>query len=300
MHDVLIIGAGPAGLAAAVYCMRRRYDVLVVSRDLGGKTNFIVRFPESQDYQVIRGTETVDRFRRELQYLDFAYRKGEATRIERSEKTFRVSVSPGEPVEARSVVIATGLQPRRIDVKGARPFLMKGIGYSSASYAHLFPGKSVFIVGDGEQAIRAALEMATLAEQVYLLLEDEGALDGALGTKVQEHRSVSLLRGATVQEVRGQEYAQQVVIRRADRQESIYQVDGIFFEHEREAQSEAAQGLVEVDANGRIIADAQGRTSIPGVFAAGDVTTSGAEQILSALGDGARTALAVFEYLTLA
>lgn len=111
---------------------------------------------------------------------------------------------------------------------------------------------------------------------------------------------MSLLRGATVQEVRGQEYAQQVVIRRADRQESIYQVDGIFFEHEREAQSEAAQGLVEVDANGRIIADAQGRTSIPGVFAAGDVTTSGAEQILSALGDGARTALAVFEYLTLA
>jgi thioredoxin reductase len=298
MHDVVIIGAGPAGLAAAVYCMRRRYDVLVVSRDLGGKTNFIVRFPESQDYQVIRGTETVDRFRRELQYLDFAYRKSQVTHIERRDGSFLVSLASGEPVEARAVVIASGLQPRRIDVKGARPFLMKGIGYSSVSYAHLFPGKSVFIVGDGEQALRAALEMATLAGQVYVLLEDEAALEGPLGTSVESSRSVSLLRGASMQEVRGQDYAQQVVIRRSDRQEAIYRVDGIFFEHEREAQSEMAQGLVEVDANGRIITDAQGRSSVPGVFAAGDVTTNGAEQILSALGDGARSALAVFEYLT--
>src|SRR5512146_1991510 len=138
MYDLIIIGGGPAGLTAAIYALRKRLNVLVVTRDLGGKTQWRLSLPFVNEYQVINGLELVEKFRRELEYLEFARHMETVEAVERDGENFIVRTRGGGELKARALIVATGTRQVRMNVPGEKEFMMKGLCYSAISYAPLF------------------------------------------------------------------------------------------------------------------------------------------------------------------
>jgi thioredoxin reductase len=315
MPELIIVGGGPAGLTAAVYAVRRRLDVLLVAPELGGKTRFPPSFPGAEEHRVIRGGELVGRFLRELEYLQFAHRLAAVERITAagpgaagegaagspaapgSAGGFRVrltgpagggagatpaavpAAAPGDapgPVEleARAVILATGCETRRLGVPGEKELFQRGLYGSATSYAHLFLDKEVLVLGGGPRAHRAAAELA------------------ASGARV--HR---LEQGERLTALRGEPGAPEAVLAGPAGRTRTLRVDGVFNEEEPRPNSALVTGLAELDAEGYVRVDARCRTSCPGLFAAGDVTAVHREQILVAVGEGAKACLSALEFL---
>ncbi len=297
MYDLIVIGGGPAGLTATVYALRKRLNVLLLTRDLGGKTNFHLALPWIEDYHVIRGLEIVNKFRNELEYLEFARQMDTAEKIERRDDHFLVRTRDGSILESRAVILATGALQVRMDVPGEKEFTMKGLCYSALSYAPLFIDRTAIVIGDEELALRSAAELATVAKHVYLVCAGDRVLDSPLWMKAQTAMNVTILNGHQVVEVRGDQFARVLVTRDPSGKIAEYEADGMFVEKALAPQSDMVKGLVELDERGRVIVDCANCTNLPGLFAAGDVTNSYAEQVLIAVGEGAKAALSAYEYL---
>jgi thioredoxin reductase len=174
---------------------------------------------------------------------------------------------------------------------------MRGVGYSALSYAPLFIDKKTVVIGDGELALRSAAELATVASHVHLVGPSQEALQSTLGKKLQAARNVTILENYTTAEVKGNGYAEMVVVKSPDGKELEIQTDGTFIEMALLPNSQMVAQLVALDEQGRIKVDCYARTSVPGIFAAGDVTNIYAEQVLVAVGDGAKAALSAYDFL---
>jgi len=297
MYDLIVIGGGPAGLTAAIYAIRKRLNVLLVSKDLGGKTNFHLELPDQENYLVIRGVEIVDKFKRELEYLNFTRRMEQVDRVSQEGDTFLVHLKGGEQLEAKSVIIATGTRQQFLDVPGEREYLSKGLCYSAISYAPLFIEKKTVVIGDGDLALRSAAELATVAEHVHLVGPMQDTLATPLGKKVKASPNVTVLEGYQVTRVLGNGYAERVVVRDPEGNEMDIPADGTFVEKALIPNTKMVADLVETNQDGFIVVDCYGRTNVPGIFAAGDVTHIMAEQVLVAVGEGVKAALGAYDYL---
>lgn len=296
MHDLIIIGAGPAGLAAALYATKKRLDYLVLSRDLGGKSNYRVDLPETEPGGVIRADELVTIYRSRLEYLRHFYRLVGVTSLRKNDDGFAVELEDGSGETARTVIVATGTRVEKLDVPGETTFLSRGLGHSSISYSHLFRGKRVFIAGNTDRAINSAIELSIHADAVTLALLPGGSRDATLVDRVRGLERVELLEAASIEEFRGDEYARAVVVSTADGTRTI-EADGFFVEPEPVPNADFLDGTVDRDQDGYIGVDGTNTTNVPGLYAAGDVTGNGYEQILVSLGEGAKAALSAYRYL---
>jgi thioredoxin reductase len=297
MYDLIIVGGGPAGLTAAIYAIRKRLNLLLVSKDLGGKTNYHLALPWIEEYQTIRGLEVVNKFRTELEYLDFARHIESVEKVERKDDHFVVTTSGGVVFESKAVILATGTRQVRMNVPGEKEYTMKGLCYSALSYAPLFIDKSAIVIGDAELALRSAGELATVAKDVTMVCSSSNLLHTALGLKLQLAPNVKILTDCEILEVQGDEYARRLILKDRSGRIHEYAADGMFVEKALTPNIGMVKDLVEVDELGRIIIDNACRTNVPGLFAAGDVTDSYAEQVLVAVGEGAKAALSAYEYL---
>lgn len=297
MYDLIIVGGGPAGLTAAIYAIRKRLNVLVLSKDLGGKTNYRLSLPWIEDYQIIRGLDIVNKFRNELEYLDFARHLEAVETVGKVDDYFVITTKGGATLEARAVIIATGTRQVRMDVPGEKEYTMRGLCYSALSYAPLFIDKSVIVVGNEDLALRSAGELSTIASEVTMVVNNDALLSTPLGQKLQASGNVKILKDCEVVEVRGDEYARRLILKDKAGQIIEKQADGMFVEKALTPNTGMVKGLVDLDEQGRIIVDSSCRTSVPGLFAAGDVTNNYAEQVLIAVGEGAKASLSAYEYL---
>ncbi len=297
MVDLIVIGGGPAGLTAAVYAIRKRLNCLLISPDLGGKANVRMQIEGVDTFNVINGGELVRRFRNEIEYLDFARLLEKALRLEKVDDVFVVTTDSGKRLEARAVILATGADALRLKASGADRYFLRGVSYSTVSYAPLFIDKSVALVGSGFMAIRGAAELAQIAGQVTLVAPTHGDLDTPLGRRVLASPNVTLLENWEVAAVEGDEYARRLVVRSPGGEERVLEVDGIFVELGLLPHSELVSGLATVDEQGHVVVNCGAETSVPGLYAAGDVTQLPAEQVVIAIGEGAKAALAAYEYL---
>lgn len=297
MYDLIVVGGGPAGLTAAIYAIRKRIKVLLVTKDLGGKTSYRLGLPWIEDYQLIRGLEIVDKFRSELEYLDFARHMELVNKVEPRTGHFVVLTKGGGELEARAVIIASGARQDFLNVPGEKEFIMKGLCYSALSYAPLFIDKTTVVVGDGDLALRSAAELATVSKHVYLVRESCANVTSPLCEKLSAATNFTLLQGYKVVEIKGDEYARSVMVKSPDGSLREITMDGTFVEMALIPNSKMVEGLVKLDSQGRIMVDNANRTSVPGIFAAGDVTDTYAEQVLVAVGDGAKAALSAYDYL---
>lgn len=299
MYDLIIVGGGPAGLTAAIYAIRKRLNVLLVSEDLKGKTNYHMTLPGMEMHQVIRGVEVVDKFRRELEYLDFTYRLERVTEIAKQNDHFMLKTSGEVELEAKSVILATGSRVRHLNVPGEMDYLGRGVSYSAISYAPMFIGKHTVVIGDGKLALRAAAELVQVSETVHLVAPTHGMLDSSLakGLRSRDAMKLVVFEGYKVKAIEGNGFAERVVLDTPEGAEAEINADGFFVELGLIPNSDLVKKLAALDNQNRVIVDNRNRTNCLGLFAAGDVTNAYAEQVLIAVGEGAKAALSACEYL---
>jgi NADH-dependent peroxiredoxin subunit F len=297
MYDLIIVGGGPAGLTAAIYAIRKRLNVFLVSHDLGGKTNYRMELPGMETHQVIRGAELVEKFWQELDYLDFARHLELVRNIRKHDGIFTVITRSGQELQAKAVIFATGSRVRQLDVPGEKDFIGRGLSYSALSHAPLFLDKQVMVIGDGDLALRAVTELALLAKTVHLVAMTDQMLDTPLVKRLAENLKVVIWQGYQVQAIEGDHYLERVIIATPGGVETAVTVDGAFVELSLLPNSQPVSELVALDEAGRVKIDKLNQTSCPGLFAAGDVTDAFAEQVLIAVGEGAKAALSAYDYL---
>ncbi len=319
MYDLIVVGGGPAGLTAVIYAIRKRLNVLLVSRDLGGKTLYHMHLPwlEETGFGAIRGLESVEKFRNEIEYLaHHAEKTGKplwlkhgAQRIRRRlDGFFQVYLEDNQtPYDTRALIIATGAHQQRLEIAGATRFWLHGLSYSAISHAPMFIDRTVALLGDGDMALRSAGELAMVVMKLYLICNCPAILASPLGDKLSKMANVELLCGYEAVECRGgkddlEGYLRYFKVKSPEGQLIDLEVDGVFIERQLIPNTEMLydeqhRPLVEMDPTHRIRVDATARSSTTGIFAAGDVTSGFTEQVLIAVGDGARAALSAYEYL---
>ena len=232
-----------------------------------------------------------------VDYLEFARVFEKVEKIERQDGGFKVTTSRGKDIRVESHhrrhwVLAGAL----MDVPGEKDYMMRGLCYSAVSYAPLFIERDVVVIGDTKLALRSTAELARIARKVTLVAPSHGELDTMMGRKVLEADNVEVMEGFRVEEVLGDEYARKVVVsKNGDKKE--LEADAFFVELELVPQSGFVADLVERDDGDHIVVDARNKTSMDGIFAAGDVTDVISEQVLISVGEGAKAALAAYEYL---
>ena len=297
MYDLIVIGGGPAGLTAAIYAIRRRLNILLISKDLGGKTNYHLELPDIKSYRVITGTEIVNKFKSELEYLKFARHMEPVVNVKRNDSHFVIQTKGGGELLAKAVIVATGAQQQWLDVPGEREYLSKGLCYSALSYASLFIDRDTVVVGEGDLALRSAAALSTVARHVHVVGTSHEALQTPLGQMLEKAENVTVLEDFHVTKVSGNGYCNSVTVQGPDGQTMDLKADGTFVEKAIKANASMVADLVELNELGFIKVDAYSRTNIPGLFAAGDVTNIYAEQVLVAVGEGVKAALSAYDYL---
>jgi len=295
MYDLIIIGGGPAGITAAATAINQRLETLIIAERWGGQTTYAMQLEEMEGRETITGETLLDAFRRQLDYLDFVRRFDTANKVMPGEHAFVVGTGRGDRFEGRTLIMATGARPQRLNVPGETRLTGYGLSYSATTHAGLFLGKDVAVVGQGRRAQWAAADLARKAHQVYLLAP-EPLPDTPLVHSLRQMQNVEIAEGVTVREVCGERFVESVVVAMPEGQERELPIKGMFVKLPRTPNSDLVREWVDCDSRGHIVVDVYCATSWPGVFAAGDVTHV-SEQALVHIGEGAKAAISAYHYM---
>lgn len=300
-HDLVIIGAGPAGLTAAIYSSRAGLAPLVVERQLpGGQmglTYLIENFPGFPEGAA--GVELAERMRQQAERFGAEFRMAAVERIRPGEGGIELDLE-GEPLRARALIVATGARWRALGVPGEREFLSRGVSYCATCDGPLYRGQPVAVVGGSDHAVEEALFLARYAEPVYLIhRRDQLRATQVLQREVLSNDKVTVLWNTVVTEIVGADAAVRALNLRnvATGEESTLEVPAVFVCVGTEPVSEVAAGVLELDDKGYIVVDADLRASVPGIYAAGDVRSGAWPQVVTACADGALASRSAERYL---
>lgn len=299
MHDVAIVGGGPAGMTAAVYCARKQLSTMMLTVNIGGQTLTSWDIENYLGFSYIKGSDLVDRFQEHLSHfaVDIVYEK--AVSIKRDEGHFMITTIKGMRNEARSIILATGKMPRKLGVPGEEEFVGRGIAYCATCDAPLFKGQRVAVVGGGNSGLEAALQLIGLAKYVYVI--EFGSMlkaDEVLVNKVNDAPNAAIMANTQVLSIGGDMLVDTITVK--DRESGTVtdiHVSGVFVEIGLLPNSAIAKDIVELNEYGEIKIDKMCTTSVPGIFAAGDVTDIPDKQIIIAAGEGAKAALSAYSYV---
>lgn len=298
-YDVLVIGAGPAGISATIYLVRKALATGVIAPLLGGQVAWTADIENYLGYRLVEGAALVQRFREQVADLSPDLGIGlEVSAIARRGDGFVVRAGDAE-YDARALVVATGKRPRVLDVPGERRLLGHGVAYCATCDAPLYRGKVVAVVGGGNSGLEAAIDLMRVCPRVHLFQD----LDRLTGDDVFERRvraapQVELHLGMRVEEILGEERVRAVRARPAAGGETVeVAVEGVFVTIGLVPNSELLRGVTPLNGRDEVEVDCACRTAVPGLFAAGDVTAVPYKQIVIAAGEGAKAALSAHEYL---
>ena len=297
IYDLIIVGAGPAGITACVYAARKRMDFLVITGDIGGQTAWSGDIENYTGYQFITGPDLVQKFEEHMRSYDTSVKEGEGvTEIEKSGELVLVKTNKGVEYQAKSVIIASGKRSKELNVPGEEEYRNKGVSYCATCDGPIFSGKDVAIIGGGNSAMDACLQLIKIARQVYVINNTPDLSgDAIMRKKVGEAANVSILNNSKVVAVLGDKMVNAIRIDQ-EGQEKTLSVQGIFVEIGLIPNSDFIKG-VEKNSRGEITINNRNETNIPGIFAAGDVTDVPEKQIIIAAGEGSKACLSAFRYL---
>jgi len=299
VYDAAIVGGGPAGLAAAMYAARKNLSTIVVATDIGGQlgtTRDVANYP---GFELITGPDLVQKFFAQAAQYGIEQLIGEqVVNLRVDDRTRILALESLREVRARTLIIASGVQKRHLQITGEKELAGRGVVYCSTCDGPLFKGLRVAVVGGGNSALEAALEMDGVAGSVHLVARNGLAGDLVLEGKVRSSAGIHLLPNHEPVEIHGAERVDGLTVR--DRETDATQrlpVDGVFVEIGLFPNTAFALDLVDTNERGEIIVDSHCRTGVRGVFAAGDCTDVHDKQIVISVGEGAKAALGAFEYL---
>jgi len=297
MYDSIILGAGPAGITASIYAARKKMNFLVLTENIGGQTLWSADVENYTGYQMLTGPELTERFKDHLDNYDINVIEGvKAEKVEKKRNVFEVTIKSGEVYKAKTVIVATGRIPRRLGIKGEGKYVGKGLAYCATCDAPLYADAEVAVVGGGNSALDATLQLVKIAKKIHLIDRAPSLIaDDLMVEKALQSGKVTVYNNAQVKEIQGDQFVSGIVID-ADGKEKKIPVEGIFVEIGSIPASQMVPD-VKKEKNGEVFVDCSCRTSVSGIYGAGDVTTVIAKQIIVACGEGAKAALSVFDYI---
>ena len=299
VYDLIIIGGGPAGLAAAVYAARKQLNTLLVSVDIGGQINTTLGIENYLGYQFIEGPELIGKFQTQVSQFPIDQKIGErVTRVSRSDGRFRVQTESGSKYEGRAVVYAAGKRSKKLGVPGEAEFAGRGVSYCAICDGPIFSGQKVVVAGGGNSGVGAALDMVKIAEKVTLVSLTALTGDPILVQKLFGAKNLTILTEHVITEIKGREFVEEVRIKdlKSGKSKTV-PTAAVFVEIGMEPNSDAVKGLVQLNQWGEVPVTCKAETGVPGLYAAGDVTDVPEKQIIVAAGEGAKAALQAHRYL---
>jgi len=299
VYDVIIIGGGPAGLTAAVYCMRKGLSAGIIVKEMGGQVAETSGIENYMGYRYINGAELVEKFREQVLQFGIAFEEGSSVTGITDGDVKSVIFQDGRTFSAKALIITSGKSWRKLGVPGEKELTGKGVAYCTTCDAPFFAGKKVMVVGGGNSGIEAAIDLARVAVDVTVIQNlDELTGDKVLVERLKEHGNVKVLYGQEIAGIKGEEKVTAVRVRdRKTKIERDMAADGIFVEIGLVPNTGFVQGFLELNEFGEIKVDSACNTSRPGIFAAGDVTSVPYKQIIIAGGEGAKAALSACDYV---
>ena len=300
VYDVAVIGAGPAGLTAALYAARARLSTVVVEKMFpGGQaalTDIIENYPGFTEG--ISGIQLADAMKRQAERFGAEFTNGDVERIEKNDDLFTVFLK-GESIKAKTVILAAGAQPRKLGVKGEKEFTGRGISYCATCDGAFYKDKPIAVVGGGDTAIQEALYLTRFASEIYVIhRRDQLRATKVLQERAFKNEKIKFVWDSVVKEIKGEGTVDEVVVEnvKTGKLDSL-RVDGIFIAIGHIPNTDFVMDLVQLNEQGYVITDAYMATNVPGIFAAGDMRQKDLRQVVTAVSDGAIAAVEAGKYL---
>lgn len=298
-YDLIILGAGPAGMTAVVYAARKQLDALVISDDVGGQAMWSSGIENYLGFMLVTGADLVQKFEEHVRKFDVPQEYTCAKRVSATDGVFHVDTDDDRTFYARALVVATGKSPRLLDVPGEKEFMGRGVVYCATCDGPLFAGKTVAVVGGGNSGLDATVQLMKTCPKVYLIdAESSLRADEIMIEQVRAAHNVEILSRTSVREIFGDGFVNAIGVEDADTHASRrIDVEGVFVEVGLAPNSGCVKDLLRLNHLGEIPVDCAARTGTPGLYAAGDVTDVPEKQIIIAAGDGAKAALGAYSYI---
>ena len=301
MYDLIIVGAGPAGLAAAIYAARAELKFIVLEKEImsGGQ---IINTYEVDNYPGLYhmgGFDLAMKFREHAGALGASFVTGEVDKIEEISGGKKVICKDGTEYETKTIILSGGAKHRKLEVPGEEALAGSGVSYCATCDGAFFRGKEVAVVGGGDVAVEDALFLARLCKKVYVVhRRDSFRAAKTLVSRLVSAENVEIIYDSVVKEIQGKFKVESLVLtNKKTAEERTVALDGVFIAVGMLPETKVYEGLVELDGAGYIKADETGITSCPGVFAAGDIRTKELRQVVTAASDGANAVHSVERYL---
>jgi len=301
IYDLIIIGAGPAGMTAGIYACRLGLKTLIITKNIGGqlakKAVLIDNYP---GFEKISGPELIKKMENHLRSQPIEIILEEATKVKKEKEIFIVRTSNKKIFKAKAVILASGSDPRPLEIPGEKEFMGKGVSYCSVCDGPIFKDKVVAVIGGGNAGFETAFFLTRIAQKIYIL-ESTSKL-GANKTNqelVEKSKKVKIITNALLKKIQGEKFVNSIIyVDKQTGKEEKLEVDGVFVEVGYQPATSYAKELVDFNEKDEIKVEFETcQTKTPGLFAAGDLNTGPFKQIVTAAGEGAKAALAAYNYI---
>jgi NADH-dependent peroxiredoxin subunit F len=298
LFDVIIAGAGPAGMTAALYCARKNLKSIIVSEDIGGQALESWNIENYMGYRMITGDELMSKFEEQIRQNQIQIELDLVNSLLPTAGGYIIKTASDQQFKGKTVILAQGKRPRRLGIAREEEFTGRGVSVCATCDGPLFKERVVAIVGGGNSALQTAIEMSGIATTVHLIVRSKIRADPVYESQLGKRSNIIIHIGFEVSELKGTDRLSGIALRdRASGESEDLQVDGLFTDIGWVPNTGFLEGLLKLNYQKEIEIDINCRTSAPGVFAAGDVTAVLGKQIIIAAGEGAKAALSAFDYL---
>jgi len=300
LYDVIILGAGPAGLSAAIYTIRKAMKTLILSKDVGGQLTWTSDVDNYLGFSQVNALELVAKFEEHVRRFNVERAIGvDVAEVFPAGPVKRVVTRDGRSYRGKTIIIATGGRHKPLNIPGEREYLGKGVSYCSTCDAPLYAGADVAVIGGGNSALGAAIDLMGIANKIHLIfLMPVLTGDPVYQEKVRQSEKVMILPQCEPTRIFGRDYVEGIEYRGMQSGETrTLAVEGVFIEIGTLPNSGLFSRILTTNGKGEILVDHECRTGLAGVFACGDVTNVPFKQVVVAVGEGSKAALSAYNYL---
>jgi len=301
LYDLIIIGGGPAGITAGIYASRQKLNTLLITKEFGGQ---MARAPiDIENYpgiEKISGFDLIQSFEKHLRKQKIDIERDEAGKLKKIGQKFIVITKSKNRFESKAVIVASGADPRPLEVPGEKEFVGKGVSYCAICDGPLFSDKTVAIIGGGNSAFATAIFLSKIAKKIYILeTGPKVRADGKNQEMVRKIKTAQIITNVATKEIKGDQLVNSLIyLDKKTNKEKTLKVQGIFVEIGNQPATSFVKDLVDFNEKDEIIITPETcQTKTPALFAAGDCNVGKYKQIVTAAGEGAKAALAAYEYL---
>ena len=293
IYDLIIIGGGSAGITAGIYAARQKMKTLLLTKSFGGQmVHKSVEIENYPGFDKISSRELIERFENQLKSKDIEIETDKVLSIVKKDY-FNILTEAEKQYQSKTVIIATGSEPRKLNIKGEKEFLGKGVSYCATCDGPIFSNKKVAVIGGGESGFETALFLKKYASDIFILEQDEKPRASKEIQEKAKEAGIKLIVSAIVKEIKGSVFVEEIIYN-----EDVIKVNGIFIQIGYVPDASFAKELIDINEKGEIIVNFETlETKTPGLFAAGDINIGKVKQIITACGEGAQATIYAYNYL---